>query len=51
MKTQNIVIIGVAACICIALAAAALFAAAPAEGGVYETEMADGNGWKTVTDM
>jgi iron complex transport system substrate-binding protein len=52
MKTQNMVIIGIAACICIALAAVALFAAAaPTDGGVYETETSDGNGWRTVTDM
>ncbi|MDN7024383.1 ABC transporter substrate-binding protein [Methanoculleus sp. FWC-SCC1] len=53
MKPQNIVIIVIAACICIALAAAVLFAAAAptTDGGVYETETSDGNGWRTVTDM
>ncbi len=51
MKKQNVLIIGIAACICIALVVTALFAAAPAEGEKRGTNTAVGNGWKTVTDM
>ena len=53
MKKRKIFIISIGACICIAIAASAFFAAAnTARGGTTELERTtDVEGWKTVTDM
>lgn len=52
MKKQNILIIGVAACICVAIAASIFLAPANAAGGTAGPgKTADAVGWKTVTDM
>lgn len=52
MERPKGIVIGIAACTCILLAAAAFFVvASSAEGEAYGVETTGEDGWKTVTDM
>lgn len=52
MKKQNVLIIGVAACICVAITASLFLATANSTGGgAHGSENIDAGRWKTVTDM